>query len=313
MTKRIPFYLLGLVLLLLAASCGRSPASDWQFGEALAIRIPERATVQQVAYTSAAIVRGELLGTATSTQTTFGPIASPPLLPGFETVRAGGKVQRRTVDYNMDYETGVVTFVNAPAAGEEVVIDYMPVIRGESLGAATSTQTTFGPTATLPLLPGFEIVKVGGVAQTRGVDYTIDYETGMVTFVNAPAAGEVTIGYQKTAHFVVRPAKEGHSLYLVRVSLINRISQFESLRVASSTVQLRGELDVEWPAVDPFEQADEVETAPPDEDKYVPFVWGNTELLQGFQLEGWLIFELPQGTEPKRMRWDTGDTVFLDF
>ena len=314
MGNRIPIFLLGLILLLFAAACGgRSPASDWKFGEALAIRVPEKATVQQVAYTSSAIVRGELLGTATSTQTIFGPAATLSLLPGSEVVRAGGEVQTRTKDYTVDYETGMVTFVNAPEAGDEVTIDYTPAIRGESLGAPTGTETTLGPTATLPILPGSEIVRVDGAVQTRGVDYTIDYETGMVTFARAPTAGDVTIDYQGAAHFVVRPTEEGNSLYLARIILVNTRSQFESLRVSDVSVQLLGELNVEWPALDPFAQGRDVETSPPDIDKYVPFVWGNFELLQDFQLEGWLLFDLPSGTEPRGMRWDTGDTILLDF
>jgi len=54
--------------------------------------------------------------------------------------------------------------------------------------AGTGTRKSFEATGKL-ILPDSEDVYVGGVLKTKGVDYTIDYQTGMITFTTAPAKG----------------------------------------------------------------------------------------------------------------------------
>jgi len=39
------------------------------------------------------------------------------------------------------------------------------------------------------IVPDSEDVYVGGVPKTKGIDYTIDYQTGMITFMTAPGSG----------------------------------------------------------------------------------------------------------------------------
>jgi len=69
-------------------------------------------------------------------------------------------------------------------------------ITGENVGTGDGTTTTFylqNP----PLEEESETIYIDGVAQTRDVDYTIDYETGQITFTNAPPSGAViTADYQ---------------------------------------------------------------------------------------------------------------------
>ena len=59
---------------------------------------------------------------------------------------------------------------------------------GEEIGTGDGTQTVFN-LQWAPIVAESDVIKVDGVIQTRGTDYTIDNATGAVTFTTAPANG----------------------------------------------------------------------------------------------------------------------------
>ena len=83
----------------------------------------------------------------------------------------------------------------APAAsdqligtGDGVAVDFQ-LSKTVSFGSSTYTHPISAPVS------GSVLITVDGVAQTEGVDFTVDYETGIITFTTAPALGlEVSIG-----------------------------------------------------------------------------------------------------------------------
>lgn len=76
------------------------------------------------------------------------------------------------------------------------IVRDLPVLTGEKFDGDAST-TTFR-TKHAPILDDSYTVKVGGVTKTEITDYTIDQDTGDITFTSAPAAGSdnVTISYK---------------------------------------------------------------------------------------------------------------------
>jgi len=84
-----------------------------------------------------------------------------------------------THDYTIDYETGNITLTIAPGIGATVIADYKYV-----------GQKTF-VTTEKPVIPGSEKVYVNQILMTKPDDYTIDYETGYITFATAPDLGAV--------------------------------------------------------------------------------------------------------------------------
>jgi len=43
------------------------------------------------------------------------------------------------------------------------------------------------------------------------------------------------------------------------------------------------------------------------------FLEGPFELLKGFGIDGWMVFEVPEGTEFRDMRWRAGDSITVSF
>jgi len=72
------------------------------------------------------------------------------------------------------------------------VITWYPItaasIVGEAVGIGDGTTTVFS-LAQKPVEVDSETVYIDGVAQTKATDYSINYETGEITFVTAPASG----------------------------------------------------------------------------------------------------------------------------
>ena len=67
---------------------------------------------------------------------------------------------------------------------------------------------------------------------------------------------------------------------------------------------------VDWPA--------EIQVAVPQEgtdyiERSTQFIQGSFELLQGHGLDGYLVFEVPVGTEFRDMRWRAGDSIVFRF
>jgi hypothetical protein len=83
-----------------------------------------------------------------------------------------------------------VTLAVLGAYTAEVSIPAQPstVVTGETVGTGDGSKTKFYLSKT-PVKEGSEKIYINGVLKTRGNDYTIDYETGEITFATAPADG----------------------------------------------------------------------------------------------------------------------------
>jgi len=67
--------------------------------------------------------------------------------------------------------------------------------------AGNGTQTTFWTTET-PVIEGEDVVYVDWVWQERDVDYTIDYETGNITFMTAPGFGSLVNAFYRAGYIL---------------------------------------------------------------------------------------------------------------
>lgn len=73
----------------------------------------------------------------------------------------------------------------------------------ESLGTGDATTKTFGPVTDYKMIQDTEKVYVAAVEKIRNVDYTVDYDTGKVTFTTAPAnLAALTIDYWASVYCI---------------------------------------------------------------------------------------------------------------
>jgi len=65
----------------------------------------------------------------------------------------------------------------------------------QSIGTGDGSTTTFSM-ANTPVIPGSQTVKVAGTTQTYGTGYSVNFDTGLVTFVSAPVTSSaITADY----------------------------------------------------------------------------------------------------------------------
>jgi flagellin FlaB len=72
----------------------------------------------------------------------------------------------------------------------------LTTVTAEAVGTGDGVANTFSLVGS-PVLSSSETVFVGGAAKTRGTDYSVNYETGVITFTTAPASAAAISAYYK--------------------------------------------------------------------------------------------------------------------
>lgn len=155
---------------------------------------------------------------------------------------------------------------------------------------------------------------------TPGVDYeSVDRGSWAVgshlsiNVSNVTRLSEVAYTEQGT-NYVIRPRNPANELTVAQVLIVNRRSSRVSLLIDEGAASLENRRLARFGAVNPFgTQRLEAEEEPSDGSEYLPFLWGEVELEQDKQLQGWMIFETPPQLELYQMRWDQGESIFVRF
>lgn len=100
----------------------------------------------------------------------------------------------------------------------------------------------------------------------------------------------------------------------------------ESIPSCPGSVILRDENSVDYLPIDPLKERREVsqaDPADPQENRFVPFIWGNVELPETIQMQeggelpahlvGWLLYEVPRDLQIDRVMWEAADSIWLRF
>lgn len=114
-------------------------------------------------------------------------------------------------------------------------------------------------------------------------------------------------------HRVIRPRATNRQLIVTNVTIVNRTSLFTPLLIDSESAQLGDRRGERIDALDPFEASRLVETAGPDENKYTPMLWGEVNLDREFQVDGWMVFDVPKGLILGSLWWEEVDSLIADF
>lgn len=138
------------------------------------------------------------------------------------------------------------------------------------------------------------------------------------------------------------PQSSDNELILLRVKVENHTATRAIVNIDREAAQLRDFLQGRYYPIKVTERAEDasvpesaddrcnVPVIPDDHTACVKFLWnplyeetqpdGQVQLVEraqelpkGTGLDGWLVFEVPKGTEFRSFRWASGDTVTIDF
>ena len=123
------------------------------------------------------------------------------------------------------------------------------------------------------------------------------------------------VAYKDAAgqHRVIRPKASNRQLVLLDITLVNRTSLITPLLIDGEAAQIGDRRGERIDAIDPFEASRVVDNADPDEDLYTPFLWGQIELDKEFQVQGWMVFDVPKGLILGSLWWEEVDAIITDF
>lgn len=114
-------------------------------------------------------------------------------------------------------------------------------------------------------------------------------------------------------HRVLRPRASNRQLAMVDVTIVNRTSLVTPLLVDPDAADLGDRRGERISPLNPFENAEYVDATSPDEGKFMPFLWGEVELDKNFQVQGWMVFDVPKGLILGTLWWEEVDTIVGDY
>ena len=151
-------------------------------------------------------------------------------------------------------------------------------------------------------------------------------ETLVVSAVTMERARELhysTINSEQVArHYQLTPSEEDLELVLVRLKVENHTATRAIVNMELQAAELRDFFEVRYFSVNvsPREdggRADQVDDLPGNTSWSVPpgqgFLRGAVELEKGTGLDGWVVFEAPEGTKFRELWWRSGDSIRIQF
>ena len=140
------------------------------------------------------------------------------------------------------------------------------------------------------------------------------------------AGDDVTVDIDQN-HYLVVPSSSDMELIAMNILVHNAESTSALMTVDGEAAELIvfGTNDVYKPiSLRPENEANVkvVQESHPLENTLVPFLWGPIHtptatgetrpgLLRGHSVQGWVVFEVPKGTEHRVLRWEAGDSVYI--
>ena len=130
-----------------------------------------------------------------------------------------------------------------------------------------------------------------------------------LSFSSTSTTGEVST----LQHRIIRPKASNRELAAVLVTVVNRTSTVMPLLIDPEAARLGDRRGQRINALDPFERSVLIDAADEEEDQYSPLLWGEIDLDRHFQVEGWVLFDVPKGLTLGTLWWDEVDDVLADF
>ena len=112
--------------------------------------------------------------------------------------------------------------------------------------------------------------------------------------------------------YVIRPSSEENQLMVIRTRLGNHAATRVQLDIEALPPELRMDTG-RFKSLNTFEAGVPTEGFHAEKNVYVPFLRGSQALEKDFQLDGWLVFDVPKGSDVESFKWEAGgDIIIID-
>ena len=114
-------------------------------------------------------------------------------------------------------------------------------------------------------------------------------------------------------NWIITPQEENFKIAAVRARAVNLTSTQVSLLVDENAITLNAKDGAEFKPFEPGMRAVETTDEAPEDNPYGAHIWGPFQLFKGFEIAGWLFFEVPEDTEFADMVWDNVEFVTVSY
>jgi hypothetical protein len=113
--------------------------------------------------------------------------------------------------------------------------------------------------------------------------------------------------------YIILPSSEENELVLIRTRIGNHAATRVQLDIDSQPAELR--MDVgRYYAINTNDVKVPADGFYANKNAYVPFIRGSQQLEKDFELDGWIIFEVPKGAVAESLKWEAGgDIIIIDM
>ncbi len=187
------------------------------------------------------------------------------------------------------------------------------------------------------------ILLLSGISACADVSPAIGkYYTGRTLHVSVAAMERVPelvytlrLGGERPKYYRVAPEMEDHELLLLRMKVENHKATSVIVDIDQRAAELRDFFHEKYFPINILERPEEIDQPEDisrqrvarcpinDQDpRALCFLWNTTrndgtsqafELVQGFGVDGWLVFEVPIDSEIRELRWRAADGLTIEF
>ena len=112
--------------------------------------------------------------------------------------------------------------------------------------------------------------------------------------------------------YVIRPSSEANELVVIRAKVGNHAANRVALDMEASRAELLMDSG-RYHSVNTYEAGVPTDGFHAEKNVYIPFLRGSQELDKGFELDGWLIFDVPKGSVAQSFKWEAGGEIIIDM
>lgn len=114
-------------------------------------------------------------------------------------------------------------------------------------------------------------------------------------------------------NYVIAPQQEGNKIAAVKARAVNLKSTQVTLSIDENAATLN---TADGSQFKPFEsgvRAVETSETVPKDNPYGSRIWGQFQLIKGFEVSGWFFFEVPEGTKFSDFSWEDVESIRVPY